>query len=80
MTRTVPESQSREAEFKSYVEDMVLDALHSGTVSPKVLLECLYYALEPDLLAAIRGFATLGPAERLMLMSYAKRLSDEEGS
>jgi hypothetical protein len=63
-------------DLKNYVEDIVVEALHNDTVSPAAMLECVYYAVEPDLLAAFRAFAALSSAERLMVMSYAKRLSD----
>jgi hypothetical protein len=64
-------------ELKSYVEDIVLEALRDGTISPSAMLECIYYCVEPDLLATIRAIASLGSAERLMVMSYAKKLADE---
>lgn len=67
-------------EFKNYVEELAVEALRAGTVSPSALLECLYYAAEAELTAAIRAFASLDAAERLMVMSYARRLSDEKSS
>lgn len=77
MARTMLEAQAPAEEFRSYVEEMVVEALRDGTIAPATLLECAYYAVEPDLFASIKAFVALGPAERLMLMSYAKRLSEE---
>jgi hypothetical protein len=77
MARTMLEAQTAADEFKSYVEETVIEALRDGTIAPATLLECVYYAIEPDLFASIKAFAALGPAERLMIMSYAKRLSEE---
>jgi hypothetical protein len=70
------EAHTELAGFQCYVEDIVIEALRNGTVLPSTLLECIYYVVEPDLLAAIRALAAIGPAERLMIMSYAKKLSD----
>lgn len=64
-------------ELQSYVEEIVIEALRDGTIPSATMLECIYYAVEPDLLSAIRALAAMGPAERLMIMSYAKRLSEE---
>ncbi|WP_274425569.1 hypothetical protein [Chelativorans sp. YIM 93263] len=63
-------------EFKSKVEDMVIRTLHDGSIAPSTLLECVYYAIEPDVLATVRAVAALPPSERQMVMSYAKKLSD----
>lgn len=63
-------------EFKSQVEGMLLEALQDGSITPSTLLECVYYAVEPDVFATIRAFAALPSGERLMVMSYAKQLAD----
>lgn len=78
MERTMLDAQVATEEFRSYVGDMVVESLRDGTITPSKLLECVYYAVEPDLFAAMRALAALGPAERLMIMSYAKRLSEEK--
>jgi len=70
------DEQAATDEFRSYIGDMVVESLRDGTITPSKLLECIYYAAEPDLFAAIRAFAALGPAERLMVMSYAQRLAN----
>jgi hypothetical protein len=77
MSHSMRDVQFAPEEFQSYVAEIVIETLRNGTILPSTLLECIYYSVEPDLLAAIRVFAATGPAERLMIMSYAKRLSEE---
>lgn len=78
MSRTMFETKATPEELKSYAEDMVVEALRDGTIAAPTLLECVYHAFEPDMLSAIRAFAALSAAERLMVMSYAKKLSEGE--
>lgn len=63
--------------FTGYAEALVAQALREGCVVAPVLLECLYYATEPDLLAAIRAVAALDTGARLVVMAYARRLAEE---
>jgi hypothetical protein len=79
MSRTMLESEINAEALKSYAEDLVVGALRDGTISAAILLECIYHALEPDMLSAFRAFSALGTAERIMVMSYAKKLSEGEG-
>jgi hypothetical protein len=78
VSRSTLETKISPEELRSYAEGLVVEALRDGTIAPAVLLECLYYALDPELLSATRAFAGLAPDERLMIMSYAKRLSEGE--
>jgi hypothetical protein len=39
------------------------------------VIECVYYAAEPDLMALMRAVARLDPASRLKIMNYARKLA-----
>jgi hypothetical protein len=69
------EAHTGPAEFQCSLEDIVIEACAieqlSGHIAGVHLLR-----VEPDLLAAIRALAAMGPAERLMIMSYAKGSAD----
>jgi hypothetical protein len=75
MSHSMCEAHTGPAEFQCSLEDIVIEACAieqlSGHIAGVHLLR-----VEPDLLAAIRALAAIGPAERLMIMSYAKKLSD----
>jgi hypothetical protein len=60
-----------------YAEEMVGQAMRDGYVPPALLLECVHYAAEPELMAVIRAVAELDPGQRLVVMAYARRLSRE---
>ena len=47
---------------------------------PALLLECLHYAAEPELMAVIRAVAELDAGQRFVVMAYARRLSREAHS
>jgi hypothetical protein len=74
------DTETASDELKSYVEDIVIEALRDETISPSTFLECIYYAVEPDLIAAIRALAALDPDKRCMVVSYAKWLSQNAGN
>jgi hypothetical protein len=63
-----------------YAEELVSQAVRGGYVRPALLLECLHYAAEPELMAVIRAVAELDAGTRLVVMAYARRLSDEARS
>ena len=72
--------ETRTPEWARYAEELVSQALQGGYVHPALLLECLHYAVEPELLAVIRAVAELDPGQRLVVMGYARRLSGEAHS
>lgn len=51
------------------------EAYAEGGIPPSLLLELLYYASEPDLLAAMRAVAALDPPDRLKVLSLARGLA-----
>jgi hypothetical protein len=58
--------------------ETLLDALTSGSVSPAVLLESLYYAADESLFATMRIVASLDDNARAKLLDYAKKLHGDD--
>jgi hypothetical protein len=68
------------SDWARYAEELVTQAVRGGYVHPALLLECVHYAAEPELMAVIRAVADLDAGQRLVVMGYARRLSREERS
>ena len=66
-----------EADVISYAEDLVCEALHTGYVDPILLVECVHYAAEPDLIAFTRSFASLDESARAEVTRIVQALSGE---
>ena len=66
-----------EADIVSYAEDLVLEALHTGYVDPILLVECVHYAAEPEVIAFTRSFASLDGTARAEVMRIVQALSGE---
>ncbi len=45
--------------------------------SPSLVLECLHYARESDLMVLIRAVAALDPVSRLKILAHAQGLAGE---
>jgi hypothetical protein len=56
----------------AYVEEMVSEAIRSGTVDPVVGLECFLYAADPEIAAALRRLAGLDAATRMRVLAFAQ--------
>ena len=50
--------------------------LHDTSVSPALVLECVYYVLDDDLLRAMRLLAALDPAQQAEVREFASALLD----
>ncbi|MGO4524963.1 hypothetical protein AB4097_08880 [Microvirga sp. 2MCAF35] len=59
----------------AYVEDMVSEALESGTVDPASGLECFLYAIDPKMVIALREFTALKPEIREEILNTARLLA-----
>jgi hypothetical protein len=66
--------------WKDYAFDLLSEAVREGFVQPAKVLECLFYAAEPDLLDAIRALAALDGERRSLVSDYARALLDPQGS
>ena len=51
--------------------------LAAAAISSPELLECTYYAAEPDLLALMRVSARLDPEQRAKVLAYAQAIGAE---
>jgi hypothetical protein len=72
--------ETKTPKWARYAEEVVSQAVRCGYVHPALLLECVHYAAEPELLAVIRAVAELDASQRLVVMGYARRLSREARS
>jgi hypothetical protein len=61
-----------------YVRDIIADAIRNGTVEAGIGLECFLYALNPELVSALRQFAALDPLVRRELLVKAKLMTGSE--
>ena len=66
-----------DAEAVSYAEDVLVEALREGYADPILLVECVHYAAEPDLIAFTRAFAALDERGRAEVMRIVRSLSAE---
>ena len=64
-------------EAVSYAEDILVEALHTGYADPILLVECVHYAAEPDVIAFTRAFAALDEGSRAEVMRIVQALSGE---
>jgi hypothetical protein len=58
-----------------YVQEMVAEALESGTIDPASGLECFLYATDPKTVLALREFTALKPALREEVLSMVRLLA-----
>jgi len=61
----------------SYAEDLVLEALHTRYVDTILLVECVHYAAEPEVIAFTRAFAGLDTTARAEVMKIVESLSGD---
>ena len=59
----------------SYAQDMLLDAMRTGYADPLLLVECVHYAAEPEVIALTRAFAALDDDRRMEVMRIVHSLS-----
>ena len=64
-------------EAVSYAEDILLKALRTGYADPILLVECVHYAAEPEVIAFTRAFAALEDGSRAEVMKTVQALSCE---
>ena len=70
-------SNVSEGDVISYAEDLVCEALRTGYVDPILLVECVHYAAEPEVIAFTRSFASLDETDRAEVMRVVQALSVE---
>ena len=70
-------SDERSPELRSDQKDPAQE-LAAAVSSPEVL-ECAYYAAEPDLLALMRVIVRLGPQQRAQVLAYAQAMRAQAG-
>jgi hypothetical protein len=64
----------QEDEITIGADRTVMQAMRGGYVAPTLVLECIYYAAESELLVLMRAFAGLDPATRSDVLSYTQAL------
>lgn len=57
-------------------QNPLTEAVAEGGIQPSVLLELLYYASEPDLVATMRAVAALDPPTRLRVLFFARGMAE----
>lgn len=74
-SRNLPESPAsiHEDKIPGSADKIVLEALNKGFVDPTLVLECIYYAAETDLLLLMRAFAGLDPPARVQILNCVRR-------
>ena len=70
-------SKLSDNEAVSYAEDMLVEALRTGYADPIVLVECVHYAAEPEVIAFTRAFAALEDGSRAEVIRTVQALSGE---
>lgn len=68
------------AALVAYVEDMVSEALESGTIDPVGGLECFLHAIDPKMVIALREFTALEPAIREEVLKTARLLAAKQNT
>jgi hypothetical protein len=69
-----------DGDLKEYAIDLLAEAIRESFVHPARVLECLFYAAEPDLLEMIRALAALDADRRSLVSDYARTLLDPQDS
>ena len=69
--------KSKLDEAVSYAEDILVEALRTGYADPILLVECVHYAAEPEVIAFTRAFAALEEGSRAEVMRIVQALSGE---
>ena len=64
-----------QAEVATYAEDLLVQSLRSGYADPVLLVECVHYAAEPEVIAFTRSFAALDECARAEVMRIVQALS-----
>ena len=62
-------------EAVSYAADILLKALRTGYADPILLVECVHYAAEPEVMAVARAFAALDERGRAEVTRIVHSLS-----
>ncbi|HEX2134585.1 MAG TPA: hypothetical protein VHG30_01590 [Microvirga sp.] len=70
-------SKSPRDEAVRYAEDILVEALRTGYADPILLVECVHYAAEPELVGFTRAFAALEERSRAEVMRTVQALSGE---
>lgn len=79
-SRNVPDvpASLQEDDVPGSAEQIVMEALNKGFVDPTLVLECIYYAAETDLLLLMRAFAGLDTPSRVRILNYAREFDTPE--
>jgi hypothetical protein len=68
-----PKRAVNRADLVDYTEYMISDALNSRVVDPQLVLECFFFALQPDLVHMMREFSGLDPEGRKKIRNEIRK-------